>query len=449
MATKETYNEAANVDLTERGTRRPRHHAAVTTPQGRLQPIFAAPLRPNETLTNVNIKGWSQFAQMVKTTAMPPLVADLMVAIVPLSAYGEEMKELVLTDLRDNSHVPRSNQADHDGEALSASGFTNIRDFALYRDEIKWAGMPSTSVSSVDTFDMASWVPKGTEIIAKTFYDYDDTEGYGPLENVVDGNSEWGPQIGDPVRGTLRESINMDLTSLDAISGNLADVAQRLSAVGKPDQTYIEYLAGYGVTPSSVQSMPEIVMWERELLMPEGSPQMFGHISAGATGLGGIWGSITKALGGADFIGDEGGMRGARQVWQLNESRNFHIKEPSILIGYVAWWPFQHKIADTAHYLDICTFNNAGSWGNPVAGLDEADFIGAGAVAAQQDRGATPGSTNRMWNKLNLYLNGDSFCNDVDAFEFFGIGNDPLTDDNRRVNTFADIRLQVATDLVQ
>jgi hypothetical protein len=386
---------------------------------------------------------------MVKTTAMPPLVSDLMMCIVPLSAFGEEMKDLVLTDLRDNSHSPRQNQSDHDGEAGVGTSFSQIRDWPLYRDEIRWAGMPSTSISGSDTFDMASWVPKATEIVAKTFYDYDDTETYGPLENVLDSNSEWGPQIGDPVRGTLRESINVDLTSLDSTTGTLPELAQRLSAVGKPDQTYIEYLAGYGVNPGSVQSMPEIVLWERELLMPEGSPQMFGHISAGATGLGGIWGAITKSLGGGDFIGDEGGMRGARQVWQLNESRNFHIKEPSILIGFSAWWPFQHKIADTAHYLDVCTFNNAGSWGNPVAGLDEKDFIGAGPVAAQQQRGATPSSTNRMWNKLNLYLNGDSFCNDVDAFEFFGVGNDPLTDDNRRVNTFADIKLSVATDLVK
>ena len=97
----ETMYDQADVDLNERGTRRPRHQGVVTTPSGRLQPFMAAPLRPNETITNLKATGWSIYSQMVKQTASPPLVSDLLFVKVPVSALGPEMMDIILQDLDD------------------------------------------------------------------------------------------------------------------------------------------------------------------------------------------------------------------------------------------------------------------------------------------------------------------------------------------------------------
>jgi len=266
--------------------------------------------------------------------------------------------------------------------------------------------------------------------------------------NDFNDQDRWGPPIGHFMRTTTRESIDFNQANLGAVGNNMGDIAERLSALGKPDQTYIDYLAGYGVNPRNVGGLPEIIGWERELLMPTGSPQMFGAISSGAAGLSGIFGAITRLFGGGDYVGDEGGMAGARHVWHNRYGNNIIADEPSILIGLTSWHPFLTDTEDFVHYLDMNLMNKPGHWGNPVGGLSEIDFLSTGNLAAAEN---TPGDSagGLTYNMLNLYLNGDVFCNDSAAFDFLGVGNDPIGEDNRRVNSMLDVKLSVATDMVQ
>ena len=172
------------------------------------------------------------------------------------------------------------------------------------------------------------------------------------------------------------------------------------------------------------------------------------QIGATSTALDGFFGVIRRLFGGSDFVGDEGGMTGAKHTWYQDYSKNIMIDEPSILLGLTVWFPFLTDDVDFAHYFDMNLMNKPSMWGNPVAGLDEMDFLTTANLDTTQNKvtGTNAGVTA---NLLNLYLNGDTFCNDTAAFDFVGLGNEPIGITNRRVNTFIDVKLSVATDIVQ
>lgn len=418
-----------NVDpeLQERGTRMPTHTAAASAEAGRLTPFMAAPIRPMETLKGLRASGWQALNQMIKINQAGPVVADLGYAIVPLSSLGSNMLDLVNRDSNDGLDL-----------FLGTSTSTGTNEFrVLSTNNDTLFGAPASFDSPA-----SSLVKRATYKIAETYYDVPRT-GYVTDGNYLDDNQL--PLIDHFIRGALRSNINLaDVDNQIEAGDTVSDLAQKLSFLGKSDRTYSEYLSDQGVDVTRVQSLPEIVHWERNLLKPDGSPHMFGAASSSTTLLSSI-GQFLRIISGQAVVGDAGGMAGAKNDIEVRMSKNFLVMEPSVLIGWATWWPFDVDggSGDFSHYMDISKMVNPSQWGDKAGGLSEIDFIGSGPLQTGTS-GIT--ETSRAWNFLNLFLNGDSFVNDSSAFGFLGIADSALND--IEVNNFIMTQLAIATDLV-
>lgn len=89
-------------DLSERGLRMPLHNWMTEGNARELRPLFAAPLRPAETLVGMQFNNDAMFQQMAKVAWFVPIDVECAVWKVPISSLGDEFVDLLVADAEDD-----------------------------------------------------------------------------------------------------------------------------------------------------------------------------------------------------------------------------------------------------------------------------------------------------------------------------------------------------------
>jgi hypothetical protein len=487
-------------DFRARGLRTPLHTALITCLPNRLYPFMAAPLRPNETLVGLRVTGGSWFNRLVKVGFHVPIGIEIGIWKVPLSALGDEFRDLVIHDAEDaavqgsftvqsartvRAPGPVAEQGHLDGTPLGTKGR-------------QWAGeigMGLNTPQGGGDARYARWVSASTWEIGRTFYDLEMGDN-AQLDNAHRDSftlHDDPPKISDMIRGATYSGVTA-ADHPDAVpqtapwSQSVSAWAEILSLMVKPDQTYREYLESFGVNPNRVDSIPEPIVYKRMMLQERGGTQswhMGGNYISEDQGntLGDVEdyqrriiayaGEYDDDLGnyvrdmeptvstttedfGTTFAGDAVGVMRLGRNYRIKRKRRILADEPSVLLGCFAWSPMMYLDSQFVHHLDMSQMMHAAHWGVPFGGIDEADFLQANEL---RDRtGAAPQIPHdavepgiRAFNMLNLYLNGDSFVNVGDRFGWYG----PMDTYDESINLatrFVDsnlmTQLAIATDMV-
>jgi hypothetical protein len=495
----------SRLDLRARGLRTPMHTGLIQMTKQRLFPFMAAPIRPMETLIGCRVDMDAYFNKMVKLGIHIPIGFEWSMWLVPLSALGEEFQDLAVGDAEDSirqaiatlrdsgQNVPTPGAESSQGHLSGTALGTTPRHWAGEIGDAAVGGQPAAADSYY-----ARYVSEATYAVARTYYDLEpeDTDpqttgagGFRTNPSMMDNP----PAVADMIRGALYSGVTAGGTEAlpdqepTNFASSVSSWAEVLSLMSAPNRTYGEYLESFGVDLSTVQSLPEPYILKRGWLKPRGGVQSWNWGANWSSAIGnaddadaarfivnafehddieGNW--ISNMVGtqasppdlGVVFAGDRAGISKLGKSWRVKRKRRLIAKEPSVLIGLAAWWPMMSREYQFAHHLDLTHMIRPGHWGVPTGGLDESDFLMAQGVSnvasdsteEDEDQGELSGL--RAYNMLNLYLNGDSFCNSIDAFYQFGPGENfsrygDANENTWVVNASAAVQLAVATDMVQ
>lgn len=487
------------VDLTDRGLRTPMHTGLVTMLPQTLTPFFAAPLRPMETLVGMRLNGSAYFNFLQKIGLHIPVGYELSVWKVPLTALGDEFIDLVAGDAEDaigeSAGAFLSTGQNVPIPGLQA-GQGHLSGTALGNKNRPWAGEIGDldDPPTADTAMYARWVSAATWEVARNFYDleYEDQIS-GAGGRTVPTLHDEPPKVADMIRGATYSGVtagglashpDQPPAAPELFATSVAQWAEALSLMSTPNRTYAEYLQAFGVNPKRVRSLPEPYLYRRGMLSPYGSPISwhFGANWDGADGSNpssendfvinapthvgndGVYVNSTlqaePPTAGISMAGDVIGVTKLGAKFRIQRRRRLIVDEPSVLIGLCAWWPWMNKLTQYAHHMDMSQMVRASHWGVPTGGLDEADFLNANVLSGpggagtqgDEDQGGVESGIRAM-NMLNLYLNGDSFCNDTARFGVWGPLDDYQTDielngTDQRVDANMQVKLAIATDMV-
>jgi hypothetical protein len=487
-------------DFRGRGLRTPMHTGLITTQPTRLYPFMAAPLRPNETLVGLRVNGGAWLNKLVKIGIHVPIGIEIGIWKVPLSALGDEFRDLVIHDAED-AHVlgtftPNSARSVRAPGPVAEQG--HLDGTPLGTKERAWAGeigMGLNTPQGEEDARYARWVSASTWEIGRTFYDLEMGDN-AQLDNAHRDSftlHDEPPKISDMIRGATYSGVtaadNPDTTPATAPWFNSVSAwAEVLSLMVKPDQTYREYLESFGVNPNRVDSIPEPILYKRMMLQERGgtvSWHMGGNyistdqgntigdqqdyqrriIAAG----GEYWDDVGNYVRdmqptvltdtedyGTTWAGDGIGTMRLGRNFRLKRRRRILADEPSVILGCFAWSPVMHTDDMYVHHMDMSQMMHAAHWGVPFGGIDEADFLQANELRGRGgDAPQIAHDTNeagvRAFNMLNLYLNGDSFVNVGDRFAWYGAVDtydEAVTQTNLFVDANLMTQLAIATDMV-
>lgn len=487
-------------NLRARGLRGPRHTGLVTCEPQRLYPFFAAPIRPQETLAGMSINGSAFLNLMSRMGTTPPMMWEIGVWKVPLSVLGPEYIQLLMSDAEDVADLTSTTNFINPGTGVATPSSGPALDDHLSGTALgyhlrPWAGeiglTSGTAGESQATY--ARYVSQATYHVAQIFYDLEwgdyDTPNIGYVSTEM---MDEPPRIADPIRGASYSGIwaggtndqgadqAPDFANESPFGQSLAEWAERLSLMGNPNLTYADWLKAYGTDIRRVGSIPEPVLYRRGVLRPHGSPQSW-HVganwdgptdastqndfvlntSSGEDARGNYvtyFQEATDPDSGLAFAGDRAGIVKYGASYRMRKRRNIIADEPSILLGCFMWSPWQYRESQFAHHLDVNRLLNSRHWGPPIGGIDESDFLTAqlmygsdGLGQADEDEGGVESSIRAM-NLLNLYMNGDAFCNDPLRWGWHG----PMAESDSftlisdlRVDASMDVRLAILTDMVK
>lgn len=506
-----TIPPVARVDLGDRGLRLPHHTFAVVHRERALYPLFAAPLRPNETLIGLRFQARSMFQRMVKIAWATNIEVEVAIWKVPLSTIGDYFVDLVVADAEDSpfgtlsgSGVTSANSAD-----VSAQGPNSQS--AHHQRHRPWAGEVGHSEllgANAGGLEMSytPYVSASVWHVARAYYELELAGGSSTIQGVESGSFgttaartdddlwETPPPLSGHIRGALYSSValeagpdfDLDGAASSLFPDSIAQWAEKLSLMTRPNQTYAEYLAQFGVPASRVASLPEPIMVQRRMLRQMGSPQGWMIEPGGTTYNNDATITFRHGMGQQNItvgrvpeqgnamsdtfaaIHETSGMTMLGTSWDVTRGKRIIIDEPSVLLGTLCWWPHQTTTAgEFGHVFDMTRMTHGSHWGPPTGGIDEADFLAAQAI---YDPNGNPTQLNEdnitgpfAFNLLNLYLNGDSFTNRVGMFDFYnplqgngpydpeseiGDQDDELIATHREVNTLGGVKLAIASDLM-
>jgi hypothetical protein len=483
-------------DLQDRGLRNPRHTFSVASPGMSLMPTFMAPLRPNETVIGMRYRAEAILSQMCSHAFTVPMEVEFAVWKVAVRQIGEFFIDMFVNDLEDQPAAAGVDSATGmrlAGLPINAQG-QKSRTPLQTRDR-PWAGENALADSAVADVVGQAYAPYTSHAlwhIARMCYDMEFAEverwgrDLGPVTGAFFENSQdlhqTPPRLGRLVRGAVSSAMGFGQGS-DNVSGitSMADWAERLSVVDNPNRTYQEYLKAFGVNPSRIPGLPEPVMIQRRRLHPLGSPQ-FASVPTAIAGQSFDRASLNRVnvanspvASGLAF--DGGGTVLLGTTLDEVRGKRLIVDEPSFLVGTVAWWPHDFDWHSGAHVFDAAYLINSGTWGDPTGGaVDERDFLISRTIdaASQSATDLLPAGSASLHlndagqgnafviNLLNLFLNGDSYCNNSTYLahvvpplsRIAGQENDTTADPNLYVtklyvNTRGDVRIGIATDLVR
>jgi len=480
----------ARVDLRERGLRMPTHTWLCEADPRELRPLFAAPLRPNETLVGLRLRADVMTQQMMKVAWFNPVEVELAVWKVPISVLGEEFMKLMVADAEDSvgsfstvagSGVPVGNPSTAvQGATTPQAHQARVRPWA---GEIGQAGALPTDNESLYT----PYVSESMYRVATSYYEVeqsgDPTQAglQGGTTTTLSGSVdlyEHPPVIGPHIRGATLSGIaiggtpgSQDTEEFSPFFDSISQWAERLSLMSKPNQTYAEWLGSFGVNASRIATLPEPVMIQRKLFQRIGTPQGWME-NVGTTTASDFIDSHGQALFTAidtattDFRvwRDTAGSALMGASFDVTRGRRLMIDEPSILLGTWVYWLWHNSEGEYTHMFDLTRMTHGSHWGNPTGGIDESDFLTVQRLFTQD--GATLQTSEETgavgplaMNMLNLYLHGDSFSNTNENFNWFHPGRGSydrvdaaLAQDvavkDRRINCIGHVQLAVASDLV-
>jgi len=485
------------VDLSERGLRNPRHGFAVVHQSRRLQPFFCAPVRPMETIVGYRLRADAMLTQLANIPFMPPMEVELAVWKVAISQLDDYFTDLFVADSEDDARIgddPRTVHGSgvrHAGTPVSSQGPRSQS--ALHTRTRHWAG-ESGSTSAAATFeDPKAFVPYVSAAafhVARMYYEME----MEVTEATRTDDDLWQqpPLVSDIIRGMTYSRIGATPGhSGEVPTASVAEWAERLSLLSRPNRTYREYLKGFGVSDSRIASMPEPLMVLRRSLRPS-DPMVVGGVVGGVgdqTGnepivdTVGRFGSSVVPLGTTFRLGGASNFGSFSARFDETRQRRYMVDEPSIVIGLCKFdiMPIygSRGRAASAHVMDITRLVSGSLWGDAMA--DEIDFITHQEIPGPSSMGTIAGRPNSpetilsavnldgvnapfIMNALNLFLNGDHFTNDPVAFGPYQIGANVQAQfaDNQSPSAYmseqlgelmcvtsGEFRMGVATDLVQ
>lgn len=446
------------VDLSERGLRNPRHGFAVTTNSRLLQPIFAAPVRPMETVVGWRIQLDAMITQMCKIAWLPPTDIEIGIWKVPLSTLGDYFTDLFVADFEDEADAIASGSSVlgtgvvHAGTPVSEQGPRSQA--PLHTRTRHWAGEYG-STSAALSFDQAKafapYVSAATYHVARSFYEMEleignsSPSSIGGFPRNDDDLWQLPPVISERIRSMTGSAMGQGEGSDVIPTATLAEWAERLSLLSRPNRTYREYLQGFGVPDSRIATLPEPLTVIRRMLRPTTPLVVGGLIQTAADQSGvadryspsGLWATNHTESGNNNTLGGDAGFAMIRANVDETRGRRLMIDEPSILLGTVLFNQMPTRPTSFAHHMDVTRLISAAMWGDAMP--DEMDFVTAQDVVGSSTMSGIPGRpsgtesifTGRnddgqnspfVMNALNLFLNGDYFCNDTFAFGTYGIG---------------------------
>lgn len=480
----------ARPDLSTRGLRLPRHTFLVEGAQRELKPLFAAPVRPMETLVGIRLQAEAMFQQMAKVAWFTPMEVEIAVWKVPLSQLGDYFIDLLVADAEDDWLVfPTVSGSGVETDAAGFSMGPHSQSAHQSRNRI-WAGEIAPGSTNTQNY-YTPYVSAATYHVARSFYEMEmsgeDAAGGTTTEGrTSDDLWESPPRLGPHIRTALNSSVpvgsiagspdDMDTGAVAAFADSIADWAERLSLMTKPNQTYLEYLADFGVDARRLRTLPEPILIQRRKMARLGSPQGFFGILGANTGVDpfhenhgeSVWNAVSNVAATSTYqiYGDTAGMTNFGASYDLTRGKRLLIDEPSILLGTYCFWTWMNHQDELAHYMEITRMTHGAHWGNPIGGVDETDFLSAaglwsrdgsaGVVPSEQPTG---GGNSVAYNLLNLYLNGDSFCNTLENFNTFTVSRgeygqptsldaQDVLEEQRRINVVGQAQFAIASDLV-
>lgn len=428
------------------------------------------------------------FNHMVKAPLAPPIGIEIGFWKVPLSILGDEFTDLIVHDAEDTVAqfgVNPGSAVTMPGGGVSQLNTEGPLDGSPMGNRNRpWAGEIGYEDAVVNAPDnsraYAKYVSAATWKVGRTFYDLEFEDQGSSNQRIDDDLWQEEPRVADLIRGATYSGVTAGLGAADsaqfdpgltppAFADSISQWAERLSLMGNANQTYAEYLQGFGVDISRVGAIPEPVLYQRRVMLPGGTSQVVNgfditqNVGAALFGDTGNFvqpldGTVGGATGPMSLYGDAGGYRSMVQNFNIRRRRRVICDEPSILLGCVCWWPWMVKATQYAHIMDVTRMTHGSHWGNPTGGLDESEFLTAQELAdpdgvfTQSDEDGQTGA--RAFNMLNLYLHGDSFTNDTSRFDYFFPGDSPIGTsfgppvESRGVNVMLETKLAVATDLV-
>jgi len=496
-------------DLSERGLRNPRHTFGVQHGSDRLWPLFVAPLRPMETLIGLRMRARSMLNRMTMQAVAIPSEVEYCAWIVPVRTIGEFFTDMFTVDPedRDNMETGATNAGYPRVAALPINTQGGQSRTPLQNRDRLWAGENGQADADLAVDFRLSYAPYVSHAmwhIARSWYDTEinevmatDGRTVGYTAAAVSANSpnlyQQPPVIGRLVRSATTAGIafGSGVDSPSAVSN--AELAMRLSVLDNPNRTWAEFLKSQGVDPRRIDGLPQPVIMQKRIIELWGDPQPLSY--AGPIGMtlpvnsadarsGWYVGTPPNlANAGAAAGGVYGNFMGVGQMGtrlDVTRGRRIMIDEPSLLVGTLLWRLYDFDQHSGANQFDAIHMINAGTWGvdGLGSGVDERDFIVAKTLErSAEDTAGYPegtatafvndlGSGNpNIINMLNLFLNGDNYCNapgelahlrrplashTPGADEVYGVTDHTLYDpNNTRLVTYGDVRFGVATDLVR
>lgn len=480
------------MDLSDRGLRNPQHNFLHAHNERFLYPLFAAPVRPNETIVGCRFQADTMFSRMFKAPWFPGCEVEVAAWLMPISSLGDEFLDLFRNDFEDVAQLTSpNNEPLGTGVGVAAlpidqQGPNSSRPLQVRNRP--WAGelgQQDGEVTLNPALAYAPYVSAATYHVADMFYERD-----SDASNQVRGDDDmWQtpPALGPHTRGATASMVGEAQGDDQIPISSLSEWAERLAILSKPNYTYAEYLESFGVDPSRVAGMPEPLFIQRRRVRRLGSPQVIGNVQFGSSvpaqkSDAGV--DIQPVQGDWQMFSDTGGLSLMGQSWDITRKLRFHCNEPSILLGTLAYWFPDFGQRSFAQISDITRLVSSGMWGD--ANMSEQDFITlqamVGASEARSESETTtkygPGDDQRqernlraegspyVMNMLNLFLNGDTFSNDVGSFRLYGAGDlsedvpttqlspqvqetGPIGRTNFRLNTTGSFRFGVATDMVR
>jgi hypothetical protein len=456
-----------------------------------------APLRPNETVIGMRYKAEAILSQMVSHAWTVPMEVELAVWKVSVREIGAFFIDMFVNDLEDEPAAAGVGPETGQRQAqLPINTQGHQSQVPLQVRDRPWAGengLPDAGITLDSGRNYAPYTSHALWHIARMCYDMEFAEvdrwgrDVGPkIGNFSEDNASLfqnPPRLGRMIRGAVSSAMGFGQGS-DAIGGltSMADWAERLSVVDNPNRTYQEYLKAFGVDPKRIPGMPEPVMIQRRRLHPTGSPQWASvkMTAAGATVFDHKGKNVVQFVDSptnGNVLFDGGGTVLLGTHIDEVRGKRLLVDEPSFLVGTMAWWPFDFDWHSGAHVFDAAYMINSGTWGDPTGGaVDERDFLISRTIDAAQQNSTDllpagsavlhindAGQGNAfVVNLLNLFLNGDTYCNNSTALahvvpplsRIAAQETDTTADPNLYTNALylnvrGDVRIGIATDLVR
>ena len=453
-----------------RGMRRPQHLGySATQPYRFIRPLCAAPVRPGETLEEVDMLGETMLDSVMQLQNLPLTWAEAGLWYVPITRLPQWFKQIFI-----GSQADYQSSADIAGTTAPVAAGANATEISeqghmtpgLQSHVRPWAGeIGGNQTTQIAESLYAPYVSHATWAVAGDWYsvpneDFD--------ENQLFQNE---PLVDDYVKSATLQNFDVGLAGLDLDPSSITSVADLLESMyllTSVERTWAEYLAEFGVSPSSVEGMVHPIMLRHQYLGPTGSPQLditssdvasgtvertgFSNtdqaeqhytVSAGEPAATSHWDA--RALG---FVGTK---------WDAKVRPRLRFDQPGILLGTLVCWNENGNQGNYGHHFDITRLTHPGHWGARLAGgVEEDDFIAtqdlydvAGTAIQDGNRSSQGGGGSSVMNMLNLFLHGDVAApNSTDFFRFRGPYGRILDDVLTRPSTRMSYRFKIRSDLV-